>query len=104
MLATSPRTPVSETPDRQRNNLDLRLSFIEKRVDELEKGQPAVMAERVGRLSVDVVDLRKDMNDDMGALREEMRSMKRANMAVYSGLGIVIAGAVVSIILQGGGP
>lgn len=92
------------SPEPPNGTVPYRIARLEADVEELKRGQPAVMAERVSRLSVDVSALRQDVNSDMSEIRDEMKSIKRTQVAAFSGLGLVIAGAVISIILQGGAP
>lgn len=93
-------TPTADEPNGR--YLRFRLDKLEDEVKELQRGQPAVMAERVTRLTIDVNNLRGEMNTEMSGVRDELRSMKRIQASVFSGLGIVIAGAVIAAILQGG--
>jgi len=88
------------------NGTQYRLSRLESDVKELKEGQPAVIAERVGRLSRDVADLRdslgKQIKDGDDALAKQIGGFRRIYVLTFSGLGFAIAGAVVAQILTGG--
>jgi len=79
---------VSQPP---RNNLTWRVGRLEDDVKELQRGQPAVMAERVAHLSEDVTELRNDI-----------KGLRRVIAGAFTGLGLVIAAAVVAQIITGG--
>lgn len=100
----------SETP---RNNLAWRVAQLERKVDTLEAGQPAVMAERVATLSRRMGELRDEVREDMASLREGMRERDEARakqirgfqrifVAVFSGVGIAVAGTVIALVVTGG--
>lgn len=104
---------MSETEPR--NNLSWRVAQLEKKVDTLEAGQPAVMAERVGTLSRRMGELRDEVREDMSTMRSEMRERDEARekqirgfqrifVAVFSGLGIAVAGTVIGLVVTGGQP
>lgn len=79
--------------DEPRNNLVWRINRLERDVEELKQGQPAVLAERVKHLSDDVMDL-----------RQEVKSMKRMFVSTFSAAGVAITAAVVALIISGGSP
>lgn len=98
-----------------RNNLSWRVTVLERELERLKAGQPDVVAERVGMLSLRIGELKSEVNEDMGAMREEMRerddarkkqiqSFQRIFVSVFTGLGLAVAGAVIAIILTGGSP
>lgn len=101
---------VGEPP----NNVAWRVTVLERQVEALQAGQPAVVADRVTRLSNDVDALRREVQGDMSSLRDEIQkgdkaqqdqiaSFRRVFVTTFSGLGVVIAGAVVALIITGGG-
>lgn len=112
--ARGSRPHVSES-DPPRNNLALRVTWLENEVKELKAGQPAVMAERVGTLSRRVGELRSEFADDIGSLRSEMRERDQARekqirgfqrifVAVFTGVGVAVASTVIALVVSGGSP
>lgn len=97
-----------------RNNLSWRVTVLERELERLKAGQPDVVAERVATLSARVSDLKRELNEDMAALRTEMRErdetaakavrdFRRIFVTVFTGVGIAVTGAVVALIITGGG-
>lgn len=66
-----------------------RLATIERRVDRLEEGQPAVLAERV-------VSLTREVHE----LREELKSLRRLVMGAFA---TIATGLTVAIVVQNSG-
>jgi uncharacterized small protein (DUF1192 family) len=98
-----------------RNNLSWRITVLEREVERLKAGQPDVVAERVGMLSLRIGELKAEVNEDMTSLRGEMRerdearerqirAFQRIFITVFTGVGVAVTGAVVAIILTGGTP
>lgn len=103
-----------------RNNLSWRITLLEREVERLKAHQPDVVAERVGMLSLRVAELKAEINEDLGALRIEMRErddrqavatveqarslrdFRRTFTVVFSGVGIALVAAVIATVLNGG--
>lgn len=92
-----------------------RVTVLEREVQSIKAGRPEVVADRVENLALRVTELKNEINEDMTALRSEMRErdgnrerqirgFQRIFVAVFSGVGIAVSGAVVAIVLSGGGP
>ena len=73
-------------PMQPRNSLSWRVERLEKEMETLQRGQPAVIAERVANLSKDVHDL-----------GEEVKSMRRAFLGLLTTLALVGIGIAVSL-------
>jgi predicted nucleic acid-binding Zn-ribbon protein len=94
-------------PGAGNNNLNFRVSQLERRLDKLEDGKPDVVSERVARLSVDVVELRHEFQnelkelreDDLSTLRQELASVRRILIGAF----ISIATALIIAYVVGGG-
>ena len=98
-----------------RNNLSWRVTVAERDIEQLKAGQPAVVAERVGMMSLRLAELKTEIADDMGALRNEMRErdsarekqirgFQRIFVTVFSGVGIAVAVAVIAQFATSGAP
>jgi hypothetical protein len=98
-----------------RNNLVWRVAALERDIEKLKAGNPDVIAERVGMLSLRVGELKAEISEDMTLMRDEMRGrdhdrerqirgFQRIFVGVFTGVGIAITGAVIAIILTGGPP
>lgn len=90
------------------NNLSWRVTVLEREVDRLKEGKPDVVAERVTRLSADIENLRRDVNEDFRELREEEIKGLREELAtqrrILIGAFISIAtGLILAYVLGGGG-
>jgi hypothetical protein len=70
---------VSEQPGN--GTTSFRLNQLERRVDRLEEGQPAVLAERVRQLEVRIGGLDTHVNKRMDDLDEGQQSQQRALVA-----------------------
>jgi uncharacterized protein YicC (UPF0701 family) len=81
------------------NAFESRLRRVEEDVRELQKGQPAVIAERVTRLSADVENLRRDVNEDFKELRDELASQRRILIGAFIS---IATGLILSYVLGGG--
>jgi len=90
-----------------RNNLSWRVTVLERDVDRLKEGKPDVIAERVTRLSGDIENLRRDVNDDFRSLREEeikgLRDELATQRRILIGSFISIATALLIAYAVGGG-
>lgn len=97
------------------NSLPWRVTVLEREVERLKAGQPDVVAERVGMLSLRLSELKAEINDDMRALREQIkngdeaqaeqiRAFRRIFVGVFSALGVAVAGSVIALIITGGTP
>lgn len=95
------------------NSLAWRVTVLEREVERLKAGQPEVVSERVGMLSLRVAELKAEINEDMAALRaqirtgdeaqaEQIRAFRRIFVGVFSALGVTVAGAVIALIITGG--
>lgn len=71
------------------NGTAYRLTQIERRVDRLEEGQPAVLAERV-------VNLTREVHE----LRDELKSLRRLVMGAFA---TIATGLTVAIVIQNSG-
>jgi uncharacterized small protein (DUF1192 family) len=102
---------VSETTPQ--NSLGWRVGVLEREVERLKSGQPDVVAERVGMLSLRVTELKAEVNEDMSALREQIKSgdelqakqirdFRRIFVGVFSALGVTVAASVIALIITGG--
>lgn len=101
-----------------RNNLSWRVTVLERELERL-RGlnldvNAATFAERITTLTQRVAELRAELVVDVSSLRTEMRERDEARasqirgfqrifVAVFTGVGVAITGAVVAIILSGGG-
>jgi hypothetical protein len=89
------------------------VAVLERQMTGLQEGKPDVIAERVGMMSLRLSELKAEFAEDMGAMRAEMRErdgarekqirgFQRIFVAVFTGVGVTITGAVLAIILTGG--
>jgi outer membrane murein-binding lipoprotein Lpp len=93
--ARGSRDPLS-TPS---NDLRWRVDRLERDVADLQKGQPAVIAERVTRLSADVENLRRDVNEDFTEIRTELASQRKILIGAFVS---IATGLILSYVLGGG--
>lgn len=75
----------------------LRLDRLEEDVRELKRGQPAVLAERVTRLSRDIDALRVEVQSDSAELRRHIEEQKKD----VAGVKRILVGLLVSIAATG---
>jgi predicted nucleic acid-binding Zn-ribbon protein len=95
-------------PGAGNNNLNFRVSMLERRLDKLEDGKPDVVSERVARLSKDVVELRhefqseiKDLReDDLSSLREELATQRKILIGAFISIATAL---IVAYVLGSGG-
>ena len=83
------------------NNLSWRVTVLEREVDRLKEGKPDVVAERVTRLSADVEHLRRDMHDEMEAVKAQITAVVRILIGAFV---TIATGLVVAYIVNGGSP
>ena len=87
--------------------MQLRVTLLERRLDKLEDGKPDVVAERVSRLSSDVVELRQEFHselkelreDDLGSLREELATQRKILIGAFIS---IATGLIIAYVLGGG--
>lgn len=95
------------------NNLSWRVRELERRLDKLESGDPSVVAERVGVVSLRLSELKVEFSSDLNELRDEMRSrddarrrqiqgFQRIFVSVFTGVGIATAVAVIAQLMSQG--
>lgn len=77
--------PVSEVPN---GTIPYRVQRLEEDVRELKQGQPAVVADRVGRLEREMHSFREDVAEDLASLRRLI--IGAAVTLVLSSLGIAL--------------
>lgn len=82
-----------------RNNLAWRVSVLEREVAALKEGKPDVIAERVATLTRALADHKQEVHDDVADLREDVKSVRRILLGFFSGLTIVVIGAVLAYLL-----
>lgn len=92
------------TDPQPRNGINMLVALLERdvkrlrdEVDELKKGQPAIVAERVTRLSADIENLRRDVNDDVLGLRKQLDEQR----GDVSGVRRILVGLLVTIAATG---
>lgn len=83
------------------NSVSVRLLRLEEDVRELQRGQPAVIAERVTRLSADIENLRRDMNEDIDGLRSELASQRKILIGFFVSFALLAIGIALSYLLTG---
>lgn len=103
VLAVRKADPVSDSEARS-NDIPTRVRVLERQVDALIAGKPDVVADRVQAMSGRVNDLRAEMKEELTDMRDEVRSLKRVFISVFSGVGVAIAAAIVALIITGGNP
>lgn len=91
-----------------RNNLAWRVTVLEREMERIREGRPDVIAERVTRLSADIENLRRDVNDDIRELRDDdirgLRDELAIQRRILLGAFITIAtGLIIAYVLGGSG-
>jgi hypothetical protein len=91
--------PMTET--QPGNNLSWRVTVLERQVERLQEGKPDVVAERVSRMASDVSDLRRELHDDVQALRDELATQRRILIGFFVSFALLAVGIALSYILSG---
>lgn len=91
--------PVSDiTPS---NNLSWRVTVLEREVQSIKDGKPDVVADRVARMAADVEGLRREVHEDMGALRDELATQRKILIGFFVSFALLAVGIALSYILGG---
>lgn len=92
------------------NNLSWRVATLEREVNELKKGKPDVVAERVDRLSRDVADLRTHLDGELREMRDAIEKGDKENAdgleaqrRILIGAWITLATGLILAYVLGGG-
>lgn len=96
-----------------RNNLSWRVTVLEREVQGLKDGQPAVVADRVSRLATEIDSLRRDVNEDLVALKIELRERDKKQseeravdrkilIGFFVSVALIGIGVALSFVLSGG--
>jgi hypothetical protein len=93
------RDPVNT--QEPRNNLTWRVHRLEDDVKELKQGQPAVLAERVARLSLDIRDLRQDFDREIVAVRNEQSSQRKILISFLVSVALMAVLVVIAYLVTG---
>ena len=80
-----------------RNNVEWRVANLEREVNELKRGRPDVVADRVQRLSEDLADLRRHLDTEIRETRESIERGDRENAGGLESQRRILIGAWVTI-------
>lgn len=97
LTAEKPLSDVNPT-----NNLSWRVTVLERQVQALQDGKPDVVADRVGRMAVDLQEHRRETHEEFVELRSELATQRRILIGFFVSFALLAVGIALSYILTGG--